>query len=83
VAVVLDPLGIVISAATDKPTRLVSAEKVLRGKALDEKLLEQAGEAAVAEVRIESDMHGSAAYKKQLLRVYLRRAILEARKPVD
>jgi len=86
VAVVLDAdnnYSLVVSAATDKPTRLVSAEKVLRGKAPDEKLLKQAGEAAVAEVHIESDMHGSAAYKKQLLRVYLGRAIHEARKPVD
>ncbi len=82
VAVVLDPLGIVISAATDKPTRLANAETILRNS-LDEKSIAQAGDAAVEEAHIESDMHGSAAYKKQLLRVYLRRAILEARKPVD
>lgn len=30
---------------------------------------------------IESDLHGSAAYKKQLIRVYAKRAIHEARKP--
>jgi len=82
VAVVLDPLGIVISAATDKPTRLTNAEKILRNS-LDEKSIAQAGEAAVEEVHIEGDLHGSAAYKKQLLKVYLKRAILEARKPVD
>jgi carbon-monoxide dehydrogenase medium subunit len=54
---------IVVSAATDKPTRLASPE-------------------AVEGLHIESDLHGSAAYKKQLLRVYIRRAIDEARKPV-
>jgi len=32
-------------------------------------------------LRIESDLHGSAEYKKQLLRVYLKRAIDEARHP--
>ena len=32
-------------------------------------------------LRIESDLHGSADYKKQLLRVYLKRAIDEARQP--
>src|SRR4051812_32142046 len=69
---------IVVSAATDRPTRLAAAEKLLAGKALDDKLLKQAGEAAAAEVQIESDLHGSAAYKKQLIRVYLRRAIHEA-----
>jgi carbon-monoxide dehydrogenase medium subunit len=85
VAVVLDNerlVSAVISAATDKPTRLHSVEKLLKGKKLDDKLVKEAGEAAVAEVRIEGDMHGSAGYKKQLLRVYLGRAINEARKPV-
>ncbi|HYT46845.1 MAG TPA: xanthine dehydrogenase family protein subunit M [Burkholderiales bacterium] len=75
---VLQTASLVISAATDKPTRLRSAEKLLRGKTLDESSLKQAGEAAAAEVQMESDMHGSAAYKKQLLRVYLGRAIHEA-----
>jgi len=87
VAAVLDleknEYSLVVSAATDKPTRLVSTEKLLKGKAADEKLLKQAGETAVAEVRIEGDLHGSAAYKQQLLRVYLGRTIHEARKPAD
>ena len=74
----IDAPCIVISAATDRPTRLASAEKVLSGKSLDEKLLKEAGEVAAAEVEIESDLHGSAAYKKQLIRVYVRRAIHEA-----
>ena len=62
VAVVLDGqrTSIVVSAATDKPTRLASVE-------------------AAEALHIESDLHGSAAYKKQLLRVYLTRAIHEAR----
>ena len=37
------------------------------------------GEKALAGLKIESDLHGSADYKKQLLRVYLKRAIDEAR----
>jgi carbon-monoxide dehydrogenase medium subunit len=62
VAVVLDgeKTSIVVSAATDKPTRLASVE-------------------AAEALRIESDLHGSAAYKKHLIGVYLRRAIHEAR----
>jgi carbon-monoxide dehydrogenase medium subunit len=64
VAVVLDgeKTSIVVSAATDKPTRLASVD-------------------AADGLHIESDLHGSAAYKKQLLRVYLARAIHEARHP--
>jgi aerobic carbon-monoxide dehydrogenase medium subunit len=61
VAVVLDGgVSIVVSAATDKPTRLASAE-------------------ALDGLKIEGDLHGSAEYKKQLVRVYVKRAIQEAR----
>jgi len=41
-----------------------------------------AGEAAIAGLKIEGDLHGSAEYKKHLVRVYLRRAIDEARNAV-
>ena len=39
------------------------------------------GENAVSGLKIEGDLHGSAEYKKQLLRIYLKRAIDEARNP--
>jgi carbon-monoxide dehydrogenase medium subunit len=68
----------VVSAATDRPTRLATAEQVLAGKPLSDALIEQAAEAAQA-VQIDGDLHGSAAYKKHLVGVYLRRAINEAR----
>ena len=79
-AVVLDAkkTHVFVSAATDRPTRLVAAEKVLSGKPITDALLKQAAEAA-REVKIESDLHGSAAYKKHLVGVYLTRAIHEAR----
>ena len=62
VAVVLDgdKPTIVVSAATDRPTRIASVE-------------------AADSLKIEGDLHGSAAYKKQLVRVYVKRAIDEAR----
>jgi aerobic carbon-monoxide dehydrogenase medium subunit len=74
-----DDLRIVLGAATDKPTRLTAAERILRGKTGDPRALEDAAQGAADEVTIESDLHGSAAYKKQLIRVYLRRAVHEAR----
>jgi carbon-monoxide dehydrogenase medium subunit len=85
IAVVSDfqqDIKIVVGAATDKPTRLLAAEKILSGRFDDQKALKQAGEAAAEEVQIESDMHGSAAYKKQLIRVYLARTVHEARSAV-
>ena len=75
---VLEEPRFVIGAATDKPTRLTAAEKVLKGKEPQDEILRRAGEAAAEEVQIEGDLHGSAGYKKQLIRVYLRRAINEA-----
>jgi aerobic carbon-monoxide dehydrogenase medium subunit len=68
-------LRIVLSAALDKPTRLSAAEAVLRGTSLNEAGLRCAGDAAVGEVDMVSDSRGSAAYKQQLLRVHLARAI--------
>ena len=41
-----------------------------------------ADEAAIAGLKIEGDLHGSADYKRHLLRVYLRRTIHEARNAV-
>jgi aerobic carbon-monoxide dehydrogenase medium subunit len=68
-------LRVVLSAAVDKPTRLSAAEAVLRGTALNEAVLQQAGDAAVDEVDMVSDSRGSAVYKQRLLRVHLARAI--------
>ena len=67
-----------MSAATDTPTRLVRTEEVVRGADLTDELLRRAAETAGGEVQVSSDQHGSADYKKHLLRVYLRRAIRQA-----
>jgi carbon-monoxide dehydrogenase medium subunit len=72
-----DPI-VVVSAATAKVTRLASAEKLLQGASADDATLRRAGEAAAAEASIIADAHGSAAYKKELLRVYLGRAVRQA-----
>ena len=68
-------LRIVLSAAVDRPTRLTGAEDVLRGSRLDDASLQRAGDAAIADAEIHSDLRGSAAYKKHLLRVHLARAL--------
>ena len=69
---------VIVSAATEKVTRLPQTEKILDGSDGDEKIARRAGEAAVEEVAFLSDAHGSAAYKKELLRVYLARAVRAA-----
>ena len=85
VAVALDTDGavvrdarIVIGAATDTPTRLAKAEAILRGARADDAVLRRAGEAGAAEAAVIGDQHGSAAYKRELVRVYLARALRAA-----
>jgi carbon-monoxide dehydrogenase medium subunit len=69
---------IVIGAATDTPVRLVNAEEALRGARADDATLRRSGEAAAAEAAVIGDQHGTAAYKKELVRVYVSRAIRAA-----
>jgi carbon-monoxide dehydrogenase medium subunit len=69
---------VVVSAATEKAMRLPGTEKVLTGATVDDKLLARAGDAATEECETVSDIRGSAAYKRELLRVYVGRAVRQA-----
>jgi carbon-monoxide dehydrogenase medium subunit len=69
---------LVASAATDRATRLKSAEAVLNGKTADDRLLAQAAEAALQDCELIADIRGSVAYKRELMRVYLRRTVRAA-----
>ena len=69
---------LMISAATEKLTRLVSTEKILRGRKADEATFERAGESAMTEADVIGDSRGSASYKAELVRVYVRRALRQA-----
>jgi len=68
-------IRIVASAATDKATRLKAAEAVLNGKTATDALLREAGEAAVQESEFIADVRGSIPYKRELMKVYVRRAV--------
>jgi carbon-monoxide dehydrogenase medium subunit len=69
---------VVVSAATEKATRLRGAEAVLTGAAPDDAALARAGDAAADEAETISDVRGSAPYKRELIRVYVRRAVRQA-----
>lgn len=66
---------VVISAATEKVMRLRRCEAFLRGKAIDDATLKQAGEAAASETEFVADARGSRFYKQQLVRVCVGRAV--------
>jgi len=69
---------VVVSAATEKAIRLKGAEAVLAGAEVADGVLARAGDAAVEEAEVISDVRGSAAYKRELLRVYVARAVRAA-----
>jgi carbon-monoxide dehydrogenase medium subunit len=68
---------LVVGAAVERPTVLADAAALLRGAVASDDLLRRVGEAA-AEAPIVGDQHGSAAYKRQLLRIHLGRAVRAA-----
>ena len=74
----IERASVVVSAATERPTRLAAAEAALRGSAGDEAALRRAGEAARGEVATVADVRGSAAYKRELVGVYVGRAVRAA-----
>jgi len=85
VAVALEMAGssitearIVVSAATERPTKLSGASVALRGGRGDDAALRRACDAAANEVSPMADAHGSAAYKRELVRVYVGRAVRAA-----
>jgi len=69
---------VVVSAATSKAMRLPAAEAMLAGKTMDDKLLARAGDAAAEEGDFIADVRGSVSYKRELMRVYLGRAVRAA-----
>ena len=69
---------LMISAATEKMTRLHAAENELRGQPIGEGTFARAAEAARAEAEAIDDSRGSAAYKSVLVEVYARRVLEQA-----
>jgi len=65
---------IVLSNAASIPLRAKEAEKRLIGKVINDHLLAEAGEIASAEADTPSDIHASAEYRKEMIKVFVRRA---------
>ncbi len=72
---VIEKVRIVVSAATEKPIELVAAQSLLEGHSISPSRLNNCAELALAQTPLVSDARGTASYKKELLRVYLKRAI--------
>jgi len=60
------------------PFRAVKAEGVVRGGVLNKEAIQEIGEIAAAEADPMTDPHGTAEYRRKMIKVFLRRAILAA-----
>jgi carbon-monoxide dehydrogenase medium subunit len=69
---------IALSNAASVPLRAREAEKKLIGKVLNDALLAEAGEVASAEADPPADVHGSAEYRREMVKVFVRRAATKA-----
>lgn len=61
------------------PVRLAKAEQLARGQVLSEALIREVASAAAAEVDPIADVQGSAEYRREMVRVWVRRALEELR----
>lgn len=66
---------IAVGGATDHPTRMTGAEAAITGRAPGASVFADAGDAAAAEVEPIGDLRGSGPYKREMVRVHVRRAL--------
>jgi len=71
---VCEDARIVISNAASVPMRVKEAEKRWIGKVVNDPLLAEAGDIASAEADPPSDVHASSEYRKEMLKVFVKRA---------
>ncbi len=64
-----------LGAVAPTPIRTRTAEDLVRGKVLDEEQVAAAAEAAAEEARPISDVRGSEAYRRDMVRVFTRRVL--------
>jgi CO/xanthine dehydrogenase FAD-binding subunit len=69
---------IALGAVAPTPLRIPGAEALLAGQALEPRLLEEVGRAAAAACRPISDLRASAEYRREMVAVLTRRAVLQA-----
>ena len=69
---------IAISAATERPMRSFAAEAALAGSTAEPAAFARAADAAAQQVETFADIRGSASYKREMVRVYVRRALERA-----
>jgi carbon-monoxide dehydrogenase medium subunit len=74
-----EEVRIAVTGVTDKPYRAYDVENALRGRRLDDRLIDDAAQTVTEGLWIADDVRASAAYRAHLARVYTGRAVRAAR----
>jgi carbon-monoxide dehydrogenase medium subunit len=75
---IAEEIRIVLGAVAPIPMRAKKAEAKLRGKKVTEKLIAEAAQSAASECKPISDIRASEEYRREMIRVFTRRALLKA-----
>lgn len=67
-----------LGVAGPTPLRALKAEEFLEGKIIDEDVLKQAGEIAAEESQVRDSIRGKAWYRKEMIKVFIKRMGLKA-----
>ena len=79
VVCIRDEIRIALGAVASTPVRAFKTEELLKGKIIDESLLGETAKTALAEVSPISDIRSSKEYREEIIKVLVRRAILQAK----
>ena len=74
-----EDLRVAVGAVSDTPQRFPDFEALARGRELDEDLATTIAERYAESIDPIADMRGSAWYRTEMVRVWVRRALLRAR----
>jgi CO/xanthine dehydrogenase FAD-binding subunit len=76
--VVCEDVRIAMGVVAPRPTRAKKAEAALKGRVVSEKLFEEIGEIAASESQPRDSVRGEAWYRRDMVKVLTKRAILKA-----
>jgi carbon-monoxide dehydrogenase medium subunit len=74
----IEEIKIVLGAVSPIPMRAQKAEDRLRGTRIDKISIDEASRLASEEARPITDLHGSAEYRKEMVRVITKKSIRQA-----
>jgi CO/xanthine dehydrogenase FAD-binding subunit len=72
-------LRVAVGAACEVPKRLAALEQMAHGNSLSDELIREIAEGYAEQIDTLDDMRGSSWYRKQMIRVHVRRALEEVR----